>query len=164
MGKKKNKLNPNWIIGFTDAEGCFMINITKFKSNKIGWEVQPCFQIKLHTRDKELLMKKKSIFNDIGTITFSNDNGVMYRVSKLSDKINIIIPQFNKYPLITQKHGDFVIFKNIIELRNKKKHLNKNTFIEIINLKASLNKGLSDKLKLYFPNYIKIEKPKPIFY
>lgn len=109
-------------------------------------------------------MKKKSIFNDIGTITFSNDNGVMYRVSKLSDKINIIIPQFNKYPLITQKHGDFVIFKNIIELRNKKKHLNKNTFIEIINLKASLNKGLSDKLKLYFPNYIKIEKPKPIFY
>lgn len=36
MGKKKNKLNPNWIIGFTDAEGCFMINITKFKSNKIG--------------------------------------------------------------------------------------------------------------------------------
>jgi hypothetical protein len=23
------KLNPNWITGFTDAEGCFFMNLTK---------------------------------------------------------------------------------------------------------------------------------------
>jgi hypothetical protein len=46
---------------------------------------------------------------------------------------------------------------------NKKKHLNKNNLIKIINLKTSLNKGLSDKLKLHFPNYIKIKKPNSNF-
>lgn len=32
-----NKLNPNWVTGFTDAEGCFMININKRETNKMGW-------------------------------------------------------------------------------------------------------------------------------
>jgi hypothetical protein len=42
-------------------------------------------------------MKIKSFFNEIGSISFSNDNGVMYRVNKLDDIINIIIPHFDKY-------------------------------------------------------------------
>jgi hypothetical protein len=90
-----NKLDPNWITGFTDAEGCFMINFTKSKTNRMGWQIRPCFQIKLHYRDKKLLIKIKSFFNEVSTISF-NDNGVMYRVNKLNDIINIIIPHFNK--------------------------------------------------------------------
>jgi len=40
------------------------------------------------------------------------------------------------------------------------KHLNKYGLIKIVNLKASLNKGLSDKLKIDFPNAIKVERSK----
>jgi hypothetical protein len=43
---------------------------------------------------------------------------------------------------------------------NKGEHLNKDTLINIISLKASLNKGLSEKLKIYFPKITKIKKPK----
>ena len=145
---------------FTYAEGCFMINITKRDTNKSGWQISPCFQIKLHYRDKELLMKIKSFFNEIGSFSFSNDNGVMYRVKKLNDIVNIILPHFNKYPLISQKYGDFIIFKNIVELINKSEHLNKDGLIKIVNLKSSLNKGLSSILKINFPNLIKIERSK----
>jgi len=155
-----NKLNPNWVTGFTDAEGCFMINITKRKTNKMRWQIRPCFQIKLHYRDKKLLMKIKSFFNEIGSISFSNDNGVMYRVNKLDDIINIIIPHFDKYSLITQKQSDYKTFKNIVELIYKGEHLNKNGIIKIINLKAVLNKGLSEKLKINFPGIINTEKLK----
>jgi len=42
-----NKLNPNWVTGFTNAEGCFMINIAKRETNKSGWLICPCFKIKL---------------------------------------------------------------------------------------------------------------------
>lgn len=83
MNNVKYKLNPNWVTGFVDTEGCFMINITKRETNRMGWQIRPCFQIKLHYRDKELLMKIKYFFNEIGSISFSNDNGVMYRVNKL---------------------------------------------------------------------------------
>jgi len=31
-----NKLDPNWVTDFIDAKGCFMINITKRKTNKKG--------------------------------------------------------------------------------------------------------------------------------
>lgn len=155
-----NKLDPNWITGFTDAEGCFMINIDKREVNKMGWQMHPCFQIKLHSRDKNLLLKIKSFFNEIGYITFSKDNGAMYRINKLNDIINIIIPHFDKYPLITQKQSDYIIFKNIVKIMNKGEHLNKDGLIKIVNLKASLNKGLSDKLKFYFPNTIKVKRPK----
>jgi len=80
-----------------------MINITKRKTYKIKWQIRPCFQIKLHYRDNKLLIKIKSFFKEIGSIWFSNDSGVMYRVNKLDDIINIIIPHFDKYSLITQK-------------------------------------------------------------
>ena len=46
---------------------------------------------------------------------------------------------------------------------NKGEHLNKDGLIKIINLKASLNWGLSDKLKIDFPNTIKAERSKVNF-
>ena len=155
-----NKLDPNWVTGFTDAEGCFMIDFTKSKTNKMKWQIKPCFQILLHNRDKELLMKIKSFFNEIGSITYSNDNGVRYRIYKLDDIINIIIPHFDKYSLITQKKSDFLLFKEIIKIMDNKEHLNKDGLIKIVNLKSSLNKGLSDILKINFPNTIKKERSK----
>jgi hypothetical protein len=48
----------------------------------------------------------------------------MYRVRKLDNILNIIIPHFDKYSLITQKQSDYIIFKNIVELMNKGEHLN----------------------------------------
>jgi hypothetical protein len=74
--------------------------------------------------------------------------------------MNVIIPHFDRYLLITQKQCDYIIFKNIIYLMNKGEHLNKDGLIKIVNLKASLNKGLSDKLKIDFPNAIKVERSK----
>jgi RNA binding exosome subunit len=54
--KNNNKLNPNWITDFVDAEGCFYVRVSKNKSYKRGWEIQVVFQIKLHIRDKDLLL------------------------------------------------------------------------------------------------------------
>jgi len=108
-----------------------------------------------------LLLQIKSFFSEVGTIvTNYNYNFAVYRVHSLGDITNVIIPHFKKYPLITQKYGDFIIFKNIVELINKGEHLNKNGIINIINLKAVLNKGLSEKLRINFPGIINTEKLK----
>ncbi len=48
----------------------------------------------LYIKDKDLLLNIKSFFNEIGSVTYSN-NVTMYRVQKLYDIINIIIPNFN---------------------------------------------------------------------
>jgi hypothetical protein len=104
-------------------------------------------------------MKIKSFFNNIGKI-YTRDTSIDYVVRSLDEITKIIIPHFDKYPLITRKYSDFIIFKNIVELMNKGEHLNKDGLIKIVNLKASLNKGLSNELKINFPNTIKVERPK----
>lgn len=48
--------NPNWIAGFSSAEGCFLLTISKScAKNKIGQIVQLTFKISQHHRDKHLL-------------------------------------------------------------------------------------------------------------
>lgn len=154
-----NKLNPYWVSGFTDAEGCFMINFNKRKTNTMKWQIRPCFQISLHIRDKDLLLQIKSFFNEVGNIE-TYYNSVVYKVYSLADIINIIIPHFDNYQLISKKQSDYITFKSIVKLINKGEHLNKDGIIKIANLKTSLNKGLSDKLKIDFPNTIKVERSK----
>ena len=51
-----SKLNPYYVTGFTDAEGCFLINIVRRSDLKLGYNVNlgapPSFKIKLHLKDK----------------------------------------------------------------------------------------------------------------
>jgi hypothetical protein len=48
-------LDPNWVAGFVDAEGCFYINYYKSSTRKLGFGVQCEFYITQHTRDTELI-------------------------------------------------------------------------------------------------------------
>jgi hypothetical protein len=66
----------------------------------------------------------------------------------------VIIPFFEKYPLISQKQADFKLFKLIVELINNKEHMTQDGLQKIINLKASLNTGNSGELKALFPHTI----------
>lgn len=154
----KNKLNPNWITGFIDGEGCFTISITKNDKYKTGWHIQPFFKIKLHKRDEPLIRKIKEFFNEEGSISIDN-RFVYYSISNLKNIQELIIPHFIKYPLITQKQSDFILWKNIIKLINNDKHLHKDGLIEILNIRASLNKGLSSRLKLDFPMVSSVYRP-----
>jgi LAGLIDADG endonuclease len=89
-----------------------------------------------------------------------NNKALIYQVRNLNEITKVIIPHFENYPLITQKQSDFLLFKEIIKLMDKDEHLTEDGLVKIINLKASLNKGLSDKLKINFPNTIKVKRPK----
>lgn len=107
-------------------------------------------------------IKRNKIFFQVGSITFSKDNAVIYRVQNINDIANIIVRHFEKYPLITKKRGDFLLFKSIIELMKNGEHLNKEGLKNIISLKAFLNRGLSKELKIYFPDIVKIKRPKMV--
>lgn len=95
----------------------------------------------------------------MGTILAQNKNSVQYRVGSLKDLNDQIIPHFDKYPLITQKKADFILFKKIINLMNNKEHLTLEGLHKILAIKGSLNLGLSDEIKTNFPNISPIERP-----
>jgi hypothetical protein len=67
--------------------------------------VQPIFKIDLHIKDLPFLKEIQSFFG-VGKIVISNTkSSISYSVCSIEALNNIIIPHFNKYPLITQKKG-----------------------------------------------------------
>jgi hypothetical protein len=153
-------LNPYFVTGFTDAEGCFLINIQKRSDLILGYSISLSFKIKLHLKDKELLENISNFFN-VGKVYLRKDGYVDYIVNSMKD-IEVIINHFNNYPLITQKLSDYKLFKLVFEYIKKREHLTKKGFIEILSLKASFNIGLTEELKIVFPNIIASLRPQTI--
>nr|YP_009574624.1 GIY-YIG endonuclease [Orbilia dorsalia]QBF58425.1 GIY-YIG endonuclease [Orbilia dorsalia] len=154
------RLDPNLVTGFVDGEGSFSVLIYKTTKLKVGWETQLVFNITLHSKDHDLLIQIRSFFG-VGFIKSNkNHNSVSYTVTKLKDLVNVIIPHFNKYPLITQKITDFILFSSVVDLVKNKQHLNKEGLNKILAHKASMNKGLSTSLINSFTDIIPIERIK----
>lgn len=50
-----NKLNPNWVKGFVDTEGCFFIKLEKNLNNKFNKYIGLIIAISEHLRDQLLI-------------------------------------------------------------------------------------------------------------
>lgn len=123
------------------------------------------FTLSLHERDGALIEKLQKFFGGIGHITIrKKDNAVFFTVKSVKDLMNVIIPHFEKYPLLTEKQADFEIFKEIVMMMSKKQHLSQEGLNKIIALKSSLNKGLTPFLLENFPNVNFIERPVRKYY
>lgn len=125
---------------------------------KTGYQVQGCFQIGLHQKDRSLLEMFQSYFNGVCSIKKQGKYLIQYWVTSPKD-LAIIVDHFEKYPLLTQKRADYELFKQIFELINCKEHLTKEGLYKILAIKASMNNGLSDELKSAFPNLTPVERP-----
>ena len=114
------KLNPQFVTGFCDGEASFFVSIFRNKDYKLGWQNQPAFSISLHNKDSALLYKLQSFFG-VGKIRVNtNKKMLVYSVLSIADLKNVIIPFFNKYPLLTQKRADFELFKLAVEINDRK--------------------------------------------
>jgi hypothetical protein len=114
--------------------------------------------MKLHSREKRLLGILKATL-EVGTINKQGKRDMLcYRVRSVKD-LAVIIAHFDKYPLITQKRADYLLFKRAVELINRKEHLTIEGLHKIVAIKASINNGLPASLKEAFPNIIPVERP-----
>lgn len=105
-----------------------------------------------------MLLRRIYYFFGVGGV-YESENRAEYAVQSLRDITNVIIPHFDKYPLITQKQADYLLFKQAIHLLNLKAHFNNEGALEILNLRASLNKGLSMSILTQFPTISAVPRP-----
>ena len=149
-----------YVSGFCDADSSFTVSVLKKSNMKIGWTVLARLIITLHKKDVDLLYRIQTCLGDVGTIKLRNNSDVVdFVVGSVGDLVNKVIPFFLKYPLITRKRADFIIFNKIVELIDQKEHLTLEGIQKIVNLKASMNKGLTDALKQAFPETKPIPRP-----
>ena len=157
--------DPFWISGFTSGDGSFHI-VLRNSDSKSG--VFARFSIHLHVRELEVLKGIASYLKLYSTtlpskfleprvkaeasiekrpkeqetykkITILNKS-VSLQITKFSDIVNIIIPFFNKYPILGVKSLDFLDFKKVCEIIKTKEHLiSPSVFNQILQIKSGMN-------------------------
>ena len=121
----------------------------------------PCFSIHIHNKDLALLELIQKTLN-VGKVRKNSSNTAIFRVDNLQE-IQVIIDHFKKYPLVSAKYSDFLLFEQCYNLIKQKEHLTETGLEKILALKYNLNKGLPVDLKVAFPNIVPIVRPEYIF-
>jgi len=120
-------LNPHYVVGFTDGEGCFSITINK--NDQRLPEARLIFEIELREDDEPILHEIKSVLGcgRIYRLDYERYNQwrphVKLKVSNFSDISSKIIPFFQRYPLQAKKRRQFEAFCQVAELIKLKQHL-----------------------------------------
>jgi Cytochrome c oxidase subunit III/LAGLIDADG endonuclease len=139
------KMNPFWVAGFVDGEGCFYVKTSKINQGLgIAYKVNVYFSISQHKRDIALLENLVTYFNGglVETVK-TRPTQSSYVVYKFDDILNKIIPFFDTYPLQGKKRLDFYDFKKIASIteKNTKYHENSELLKEILKIKKNMNRN-----------------------
>ncbi|MDW8018666.1 MAG: LAGLIDADG family homing endonuclease [Chloroherpetonaceae bacterium] len=139
------ELQTEWVVGFTDGEGCFFVGIQKSEKTTLGYQVIPEFRIVQHKRDIAVLYALKRFFG-CGKVCPNHDDRYEFRVRKL-EHLAQIVAFFEKHSLKTKKKVDFLKFRDIIRLMQEKKHLEPEGLRKIAKIASEMNTGKRQALQ-----------------
>jgi hypothetical protein len=140
-------IDASYIVGLTDGEGCFYVNLTerdKDKNPKAHVRAKSHFYIKLRTDDLTVLEKVREYLG-VGFIYFQKEkrknHSACYRfeVNSNVDKLRLI-EFFDRHPLHSpKKKRDFEIFSQVTKMIINKDHFNQKGIDIIRQLKLSMH-------------------------
>ena len=125
---KKDKiiLNNEWLQAFIDGEGCFQFNIVKTVNRKKSYTAYiPTLSISQSSHSVKIL-KAIIDFLGIGYLKPKYDitNMEVAKLTKVNrcifKKNTEIIKFIDKYPMFTRKHLDYLAWKELIKLKERK--------------------------------------------
>jgi hypothetical protein len=133
-------LDANWVVGFTDGEGCFHVGINTHPDMKTGFQVLPEFTVVQHQRDVQLLHALKAFFG-CGVVRKNHGDRMAYRVRSLEHLLKQICPFFVAHPLKSKKNVEFRKFRRICLLMEQRAHLSAEGIEEIRRIASQMNRG-----------------------
>jgi len=139
---RPSTLEAEWVTGFVDGEGCFHVGIAVHPGMRTHHQVLPEFTVVQHERDVRLLHALSAFFG-CGVVRGNHGDRKAYRVRRRSDLIRTIVPFFIAHPLRSQKRGDFMLFRRVLEMMELDVHLTRSGVERIRALAAQMNRGRS---------------------
>jgi LAGLIDADG endonuclease len=135
------ELDPHWVVGFVDGEGCFSVSIHCNRNARStgGWQLHPVFHVYQHVRYRAVL-EELVVFFGCGRVrpkgpkssvwTFAVDS-----VRRLEDSI---LPFFERHALVV-KAADFRNFAAIVRMMRRREHLTTDGFERAVRLAYAMN-------------------------
>ena len=134
-------LDPNWMVGFVDGEGCFSVSVHRnsMMHRHGGWQLHPVFHVYQHSDHREVLEAMVPFFG-YGRLRSKGPKSSVwtYAVDSLRDLEAAIVPFFDLHPLKV-KQKDFEAFGAIVRSMRKKEHLSSNGFERLVRLAYGMN-------------------------
>ena len=150
-GNQQERLTVDWIVGFTDGEGCFSIGVVRQpdrpnrRGYRTGYQVSHDFSVTQGARSRACLDGMRN-FSGVGHVypNSRHDNHrehlYQFSVAKRSELLNVIIPFFRRHALRTSKREDFVKFARCLELMKMDRHRTREGQIEILEIAQTMNR------------------------
>ena len=134
-----SQLDPWYVTGLVDGEGCFMVSFNLRPSLSVGIEVRPAFAVALNKRSLKVLKALRHFFG-CGAIRYSRrDRTYKWEVRSVPDIVRHVLPHFECYPLQTAKWEDFKRFAQICRWVYTNHHRNREYLRRIIELAYEMN-------------------------
>jgi hypothetical protein len=135
------RLDPWFVTGLAEGEGCFCVSIAIRPKMKVGLEARPSFSLSLNERDRDLLGELQAFF-ECGWIRESrSDRTFKYEVRSVPELTDRIVPHFEAYPLRGAKRHSFRGFAEVCQMIGQGDHLRPEGMAEIVGIAAEMNLG-----------------------
>lgn len=154
-------LNPHYIVGFVDGEGCFSISVNK-NSGRFE-EVRLKFEIELREDDLEILEKIQGALGcgQIYHLQYERYEKwaphVKFAVGNFTDIYTKVIPFFKKYPLQAKKKNSFEAFCKVAEIIKSKEHLSHEGVARV----RAIRKSYNNKKRYHSPTRNEVTRETP---
>lgn len=137
--QRPDLLEPDWIVGFVDGEGCFRIGINRNPALRFGYQILPEFVVVQHERDLPLLYRLRTAFG-CGVVRKNHADRYCWRVRDLKQLEQKIIPFFEKHKLRSKKAVEFKRFARVVRKMVKGEHLTEEGFKQICRIASWMNR------------------------
>jgi hypothetical protein len=139
--KPRLLLDPRWVVGFVDGEGCFSVSLHRnaMVRSTGGWQLQPTFQAYQH-RDHQMVLEELVRYFGCGRVRPKGpaSSVLTYSVDSLQELTDKVIPFFERHPLVI-KQRDFERFVDIVSSMRRKEHLRPEGFERLVRLAYAMN-------------------------
>lgn len=130
-------LDNHWLAGFLDAEGSFKVkSIENFVSSGVT-SMELRLNLQVYQKQRMLLYLIKYKFG--GIISYSNNEETYYYSSTSFGSAKKVIDYLDKYHMLSNKHIDYLKWRKVYHIIQKKERLTPKEKARILKIESSMN-------------------------
>ncbi len=134
-------LDPRYVTGLTEGEGCFCVSFAVRAKMKVGLEARPSFSLSLNEKDRDLLVGLQQFFGCGWLRQSRSDRTLKYEARSATDLAGRIVPHFEEFPLRGAKARSFAGFAKVCRMVRQGDHLTRDGMSEIVCIAYEMNLG-----------------------
>lgn len=129
-----------YISGYVDREGSFSITVQRNQTCRLGLQLVPEFHVSQNGDRAQILEHIRERLG-CGYVKPNSrrDRALVYVVRNRAALLELVIPFFERVPLLSAKRADFEKYAHVVKEMGRGHHLSSVGFAELLDVALSMN-------------------------